>query len=78
MIGAGAAGTWLGVTIDRILALGDVVVRGISKHHQPSRAEMSVGSTAGPMPSRSAGPVQIGAEAPCGDRRSLRLLRQIR
>jgi uncharacterized protein YebE (UPF0316 family) len=33
--GGFAAGTWLGLTIDRMIALGDVVIRVISRHHQP-------------------------------------------
>jgi uncharacterized protein YebE (UPF0316 family) len=33
--GGFAAGTWLGMTIDRHLALGDIVVRAITKYHQP-------------------------------------------
>ncbi len=33
--GGFAGGTWLGMTIDRRLALGDVIVRAISRSHQP-------------------------------------------
>lgn len=39
--GGFAAGTWLGVTIDRRLALGDVVVRVISRHHAPMLKAMT-------------------------------------
>jgi uncharacterized protein YebE (UPF0316 family) len=33
--GGFATGTWLGMTIDRHLALGDIVVRAITKYHEP-------------------------------------------
>lgn len=33
--GGFAGGTWLGMTIDRRLALGDVIVRAITKAHEP-------------------------------------------